>query len=155
MIDLTNKQFGKWRVIRKSSNKTKNGVMWVCKCDCGTNKEVLSQSLRNGRSKSCGCFKIAKMTSHGLGHYPLYNIFTTMKQRCYSPSHDSYRYYGERGITVCEQWLNNPKLFIEWALVNGYSRSLQIDRIDVNGNYTPNNCRFVTASVNRRNRRKP
>jgi hypothetical protein len=85
-------------------------------------------------------------------HKLLYSVWSTMKMRCYNPKRDRYKNYGGRGIIVCDEWLHNPKAFIQWALNNGYKQDLQIDRIDNDGNYEPSNCRFVTQTVNMRNR---
>lgn len=85
---------------------------------------------------------------HGLRSHPLYPIWGSMKQRCYNKLHKSYQYYGAKGISVCDEWRYNVKLFIEWCLANGWKKELQIDRIDNNKGYSPNNCQFLTPSEN-------
>lgn len=91
--------------------------------------------------------------SHRQSRHPIYLLLHSMKARCYNPQNDSYKYYGGRGIVIAEEWLNDPTAFIEWATNNGWAKGLQIDRKDVNGNYTPDNCRFVTQTINIRNTR--
>lgn len=138
-------------VVKKSNNRSKNGtIYWICKCECGTIKEILSTNLvRN--LKSCGCKN--GNTKHGLRKHKLYKVWLDMKARCTKSNRIEYKHYGGRGISVCDEWLNNPKLFIEWALNNGYEKELTIDRVDNNGNYEPSNCRFVNRSVQNSNKR--
>ncbi|NOR27639.1 MAG: AP2 domain-containing protein [Lutibacter sp.] len=133
----------------------------LCKCDCGVVKEFLLSNLRNGHTKSCGCLnkELIKERSfkHGCSGYnkiPLYSVWTSMKQRCYNKKDKSYHNYGGRGISICTEWMNDFKLFYDWSLINGYKKGLQIDREDNDGDYTPNNCRFVTVQINVLNKRK-
>lgn len=92
--------------------------------------------------------------THRLSKTPLYTIFHSMKGRCYNTNSASYKNYGGRGIKICEEWLNNFELFYHWAINNGWRKGLEIDRINVNGNYCPNNCRFVPRILNARNTTK-
>jgi hypothetical protein len=92
-------------------------------------------------------------TKHGLCKHPLYRTFMHIKDRCYNKNDKRYIHYGKRGIILCKEWKNNPKLFIEWCLNNGYKKNLSLDRIDNNGNYEPNNCRFITQKEQLNNRR--
>lgn len=153
MIDLTGQKFGKWTV-----NNYVGRSMWECVCDCGTVAKVESYSLRSGNSRSCGCLtkEIASKThkKHGYTRTRLYRIYYKMKERCYRPSNDNYKYYGGLGVTICKEWLNDFKTFAEWALNNGYSENLTIDRIDCGGNYEPSNCRWITIQEQQKNRRK-
>lgn len=122
-------------------------------------KEVEKQISCGRKAKSCGCYRgrlIAKSnvklkTKHGYKGTRLYNVWATIKGRCLCKSNSAYHYYGAKGITVCEEWKNSFVAFKDWALQSGYKDTLQIDRINNNGNYTPENCRFVTNAENARN----
>lgn len=92
------------------------------------------------------------MKKHGLCGTPLYNVWLTMKQRCYNPKDKHYKWYGFKGVKVCSEWLNNAEAFVEWALNNNYKPGLTLDRIDSNGDYTPSNCRFITIQAQQRNK---
>lgn len=92
------------------------------------------------------------MKKHGLCGTPLYNVWLTMKQRCYNPKDKHYKWYGSKGVKVCSEWLNNAEAFVEWALNNDYKPGLTLDRIDSNGDYTPSNCRFITIQAQQRNK---
>ena len=136
---------------------------WVCKCDCGNEKSYLPQKLRNGTTKTCGCGKVERCkeytikyrTKHGGRHERLYHIWHGMKERCLTPTNKDYPNWGGRGITICNEWVNDYATFREWALSNGYEDSLSIDRINNDGNYEPTNCRWVTLQEQAKNRRKP
>ena len=155
--DLTGQVFTRWEVLNQVKDYIEpNGIhrdKWLCICDCGVKREVRGKDLRSGKTKSCGCWNIDNLTKHGYAHHPLYKIWVGVKQRCYNSKSTGYKNYGDRGIIVCQEWINNPKAFIEWSLINGWDKSLDIDRIDNNGNYSPSNCRFVTRSVNCVNQR--
>ena len=139
-----------------------NNRLWKMKCKCG-NIFVAQPSSTKGNCRKCGYDKLSVLrTIHGESPKQnkknasrLYGIWLGMKTRCSNPTHHDYHYYGERGVSVCEEWANNYLSFKHWAIDNGYDDSLTIDRIDVNGNYEPSNCRWVTMceqSQNKRNR---
>lgn len=132
--DITGQKFGKLTVLHKLHNyKTGTGAWWLCVCDCGNLKEVKGAELRRGTRKSCGCSQ--GNLKHGKYGTRLYNIWTDMKQRCHNEKHDAYKNYCARGIAVCIGWRDNFQAFYNWAVNNGYTDTLTIDRINVNGNY--------------------
>ena len=162
--DLTGKRFGRLLVIRKSDKVMPRNVVWLCKCDCGNLIEVTSGSLVKGNTRSCGCLRKEtssnKPSDHHLSKTRLYVIWRNMKDRCYNVKSAKYSSYGERGIKVCDDWLGAQGFlnFREWAFANGYDENADrfectIDRIDVNGNYEPSNCQWVSNAFQSRNKR--
>lgn len=142
-------KIGKWLVLELISKGTNINSKYLCRCDCGREKSVFGNVLRNGKSK--GCLNCA-MTKHGLSNNRLYFLLQEMKYRCYNTNCHAYKYYGGKGVVVFDEWLINPQSFIIWALNNGWQDGLSIDRIDSNGNYEPLNCRFTTSLQQSRNR---
>ena len=158
LIDLTGKKFGRLTVVGYSHKDSHGACYWECVCKCGSPLIVRGQNLRSGHTQSCGCLQkervaVANMT-HGLKGTRLYRIWIDMKGRCYNPKATCHKDYGGRGITVCDEWKDNFQAFYDWAMPNGYRDDLSIDRIDVNGNYEPSNCRWATASEQQKNKRK-
>lgn len=152
--DLTGEKFGKLTVVKRVTNETKNGVFWLCKCDCGNESVVKASNLRSGSTKSCGCIRKKTIPSfrHGMSRTRMYGIWGGMKDRCSNPKYHGYMNYGGRGISVCEDWKEFTN-FYEWSMSNGYQDNLSLDRIDVNGNYEPSNCRWTTMMVQSNNKR--
>lgn len=154
--DLTGRRFGKLVAISSIYDREKKLTLWKCQCDCGNICFVRANSLVHGRTNSCGCLRkdsnIKKNTTHGLSKTSLYYAWHSMKARCYNANDHNYPRYGKRGITVCDEWKNSFENFRDWAMLNGYKNGLSLDRIDNDGNYCPNNCRWTTTKVQNNNR---
>jgi len=157
LIDISGQQFGRLTVRERAVNNKHGKSRWRCTCSCGNETVVDGNSLRQGNTQSCGCLQKERTTAykqkHGKSHLRIYSIWTSMRSRCSNQHHKDWQHYGGRGICVCPEWNCNFMSFYHWATVNGYSDNLTIDRIDVNGNYTPDNCRFVTQIQQQTNRR--
>lgn len=158
-LDLTGQTYGRLTVIREVEPKIypcgDKKSRWLCKCTCGNTKVVCGADLRSGDTKSCGCWehesKTTRSRTHGGTGSVLYRRWVAMRKRCNNPHNREYDRYGGRGIKVCDEW-QDYAVFKEWALSHGYSPELSLDRIDVNGNYCPENCRFVDMTTRARNR---
>ena len=160
-IDLTNQKFGRLTAISFAGKNKYNRAMWLCRCSCGKEKVISSNSLRRGLTRSCGCLdqeahiKKPNRTTHGESKTRLYRIWKRMKSRCYNPNTEDYKkWYGGQGVKMCDEWKCNYISFRNWSLQHGYNDNLTIDRINPFGNYEPSNCRWVTPAVQANNKRK-
>ena len=157
-IDLTGQRFGRLVVLERTGSDSRGEALWRCQCDCGNVIDVLSSNLRaKNHTLSCGCYRRENLQTvnktHGMTGTPIYTIWCAMKRRCHQQHCLDYKNYGGRGITVCNEWHYNFKAFYDWALASGYKPGLSIDRKDTNGNYNPDNCRWVTAIQQANNKR--
>lgn len=151
-VDLTGQQFGKWTVIDRVENNKKGAAMWLCVCECGRERIVLGTNLRLGRTHGCNfCAK-----QGGVSNTRVYKVWRNMKQRCFYEKDHSYKNYGARGITVCNEWKNDFQAFYDYVsqLPHFDEVGYTLDRINNNGNYEPNNVRWATAYEQTHNRRK-
>ncbi len=154
VIDLTGMKFNKLLVLYRAYNPRYKHASWVCVCDCGNITTVVSNNLRNGGTKSCGCSKgvyISQALTGLSSQYPSeYRSYNGMISRCFNPNISNYKHYGGKGITVCARWLESFNNFLED--MGSKPPGTSLDRIDFNGNYYPDNCRWATISEQNRNR---
>lgn len=164
--DLTNLVFGRLRVIKQVQSINQRAA-WKCICECGVTTIKKSKYLLNGDTRSCGCLSrqvsslnakkanpksSASQRKDGIyfngKKHPLYDVWKGIKQRCLNPKNKVYRWYGAKGISICSAWMNNAAEFIRWGILNGWKPHLQIDRINSDGSYSPDNCQFLARSEN-------
>lgn len=160
VIDMTGQHYGRYTVLEYIGQNKDHKAVWKCRCECGTIKNVSGKDLRSGNTKSCGCYNRDKAMQnpalwkpkHGLSKHPLHQVWSDIKTRCYNKKDRSYKWYGARGIKLCDVWMDF-KAFYEWSIKNGYENGLTLDRINPNGNYSPDNCRWVGMKIQQNNRR--
>lgn len=157
MIKLDGQRFGKL-VVEQSFSKNHRGYS-ICRCDCGNRFVTRNDGLKSGETVSCGCYNRDRARrgdnrrTHGQAGKPLYKSWQNMKNRCYNKKVRQYKDYGGRGITVCDEWRDSFAAFESWAMSSGYKNGLTVDRIDNDGNYCPENCRWITKQEQQSNKR--
>ena len=156
--DMTGKKFGRLTVLSYAGPNHRKDATWLCKCEYGTEKVIQGQALRSGAVVSCGCYSAEKTATHHGSKDRLYCIWHGMRSRCNNQNDKSFKYYGAKGVEVCEEWESDYGKFREWAMANGYDPDAEfqqctLDRINPFGNYEPGNCRWVDIVTQERNRR--
>lgn len=154
--DLSGQRFGRLVAIKSMGKSSVHGSMtWLCQCDCGGNVVARADQIKSGNTKSCGCLSEEsrhKPKKHGGSSTKLYKVWTSIKGRCLNKNSQGFRFYGERGISICPEWLSFD-VFRDWALSNGYKKGLSIERIDNNKGYFPENCKWIKMTDQRDNQR--
>lgn len=154
-VDLSGLRVGNFVVLNLHHSDEYRHKFYQCKCDCGTVFVKRDDMIKNAKHKACNNCKRKRndMVKHNKSNTKLYRIYYGMKQRCNNPSAREYHNYGGRGIKVCDEWENDFSSFYNWSIGNGYTIGLQLDRINNDENYEPNNCRWVTPIINSNNKR--
>lgn len=160
--ELDGKRFGKLTAVKRVSDKIypsgRHDIVYQCLCDCGQYTDVLAVHLNSGHTRSCGCLRAEttskNMTTHGQSSTRLFTIWKNMKSRCTNPNNPCFNQYGGRGITVCDAWIEDFAVFYDWSIKHGYNDDLSIDRVNVNGDYDPDNCRWVSQKTQCNNTRR-
>lgn len=150
---MIGEKYGNLTVERIATKRSKNGnILAECICDCGNRVTVYICDLKSSHTRSCGCTRVSPTYIHGMTGTRLHNIWKGMKSRCYNPNDTGYRFYGGKGVKICDEWLSDFMNFYNWSMNNGYTDELSIDRINPKGDYCPENCRWITMQEQQRNK---
>lgn len=153
--NLAGKRFGKLVVVERRGSDKNGQALWLVHCDCGKEKVVRGHDLTGGKTSTCGCSRImCHLYQHGLSKDRLHGTWRNIKGRCYNHNNPSYKFYGERGIKMCHEWETDFVSFYTWCHENGYKDGLQVDRIDPDGDYCPENCRLADKITQANNTRR-
>ena len=156
--DIAGKKYNRLTLVRPAYKKGTRWI-WECLCDCGNITFLESYAVKSGHTKSCGCLYLETRGKTRLVHggckelASLYHIWENMKARCFNPKSANYSHYGARGITVCDEWRQDFQSFINWSVANNYEYGLSIERLNVDGNYEPTNCKWIPRNAQGRNKR--
>lgn len=155
-LQLEGRCFGRLKVIKEHGVNKDGKTVWECECECGNRTFSIGSNLKSGKSQSCGCLKnevvSKRMIKHGMAGKRIYRTWQNMKRRCYDEKSKDYKNYGARGISICQEWIDNFQTFYDWAMDNGYCDNLTIERKDVNSNYCPENCCWIPLSEQTKNK---
>jgi hypothetical protein len=156
-LDLRGQVFDRLTALHREENDSRGRARWLCRCSCGGSTTAIAADLRNGNTRSCGCLqaerraeRVKANTTHGGARTRIYGIWCGIKARCYNPKSAVWRYYGGKGISLCDEW-HSFDAFRDWSFANGYRDDLTIDRIHNDGHYEPGNCRWVTQATQKGN----
>lgn len=160
-VDIAGEKYGRLTPLYRVEPDKYGRSVWMCKCECGNKKKISANALRMGNTRSCGClekenrglFGTRSKRTHRMKGTRLYRIWQGTKNRALNRNDEHWPDYGGRGITICDEWKTSFEAFRDWSIANGYRDDLTIDRINVNGEYCPENCRWVTPADQQRNKR--
>lgn len=151
LIDLSGQKINYFTVIKRVNNCIQGKTQWLCLCSCGNEKVIRANDLRRNHIKSCGCLPKLNGSNafkNGFRNHPLYRHWQSMKHRCLNPNSDHFKWYGDKGIKPCYEWIDNSKKFIDWAFENNWKKGLTLERKNPKLGYFPENCEWITRSEN-------
>lgn len=151
--DITGRVFARLTALERVGTHAAGNIVWRCRCECGGETRATAQALEKGDTVSCGCYRRERVTKHGMSRTKLYHVWSAMLARCYTPSRKDYKWYGAKGTYVCAEW-HDFATFLSWAKTSGYTEGLTIERKDVEGHYTPENCCWIPLKEQNLNKRK-